>query len=101
MEKVLLEYGIITVATLLLVVGVHFFKFPNNFSFGGVTGVAVVLGEVLHYSAATYTFIINMALLVFGFIFLGKDFGIKTVYVSVLTSVGLSAMEKLFPLTAP
>lgn len=63
--------------------------------------MAVVLGEVLNYSAATYTFIINMALLVFGFIFLGKDFGIKTVYVSVLTSVGLSVMEKWFPLTAP
>ena len=100
-KKVLLEYVIITVATLLLVAGVHFFKFPNHFSFGGVTGVAVVVGEVLNYSAATYTFIINMALLVFGFIFLGKDFGIKTVYVSVLTSVGLSVMEKCFPLTAP
>ena len=100
-KKVLLEYVIITVATLLLVAGVHFFKFPNHFSFGGVTGVAVVLGEVLNYSAATYTFIINMALLVFGFIFLGKDFDIKTVYVSVLTSVGLSVMEKWFPLTAP
>ena len=37
------EYGVITVATLLLVVGVYFFKFPNNFSFGGVTGIAVVL----------------------------------------------------------
>lgn len=100
-KKVILEYVIITVATLLMVVGVHFFKFPNHFSFGGVTGVAVVLGEVLNYSAATYTFIINMALLVFGFIFLGKDFGVKTVYVSVLTSVGLSAMEKWFPLTSP
>ena len=95
------EYGVITVATLLLVVGVYFFKFPNNFSFGGVTGIAVVLSAMSKASASSYTFIINMALLVFGFLFLGKSFGAKTVYVSVLTSVGLSALEKLFPMSAP
>lgn len=100
-KRVMLEYVIITVATILMVVGVHFFKFPNHFSFGGVTGVAVVLGAVLNYSAATYTFIINMALLVFGFLFLGKGFGIRTVYVSVLTSVGLEVLDRWFPLTAP
>ena len=95
------EYGVITVATLLLVVGVYFFKFPNNFSFGGVTGIAVVLSAMSKASASSYTFIINMALLVLGFLFLGKSFGAKTVYVSVLTSVGLSALEKLFPMSAP
>ena len=95
------EYGVITVATLLLVVGVYFFKFPNNFSFGGVTGIAVVLSAMSKASASSYTFIINMALLVLGFLFLGKSFGAKTVYVSVLTSVGLSALEKWFPMSAP
>lgn len=95
------EYGVITMATLLLVVGVYFFKFPNNFSFGGVTGIAVVLSAMSKASASSYTFIINMALLAFGFLFLGKSFGAKTVYVSVLTSVGLSALEKLFPMSAP
>ena len=40
------EYSVITFATLLLVVGVYFFKFPNNFSFGGVTGIAVVLSAM-------------------------------------------------------
>ncbi|MDE5749093.1 MAG: YitT family protein, partial [Acetatifactor sp.] len=92
-KRVVLEYVIITVATLLMVVGVHFFKFPNHFSFGGVTGVAVVLGAVLNHSAATYTFIINMVLLVFGFLFLGKEFGLKTLYFSVLTSVRLDDLE--------
>ena len=100
-KRGLVEYLVITAATLIMVVGVHFFKFPNNFSFGGVTGVAVVLGAVWNYSAATYTFIINMALLVLGFLFLGKEFGVKTVYVSLLTSVGLELLEKWFPLTAP
>ncbi|MFG6358865.1 MAG: YitT family protein [Acetatifactor sp.] len=100
-KRLALEYLLITVAILLLVVGVYFFKFPNHFSFGGVTGVAVVLEALLSHSAATYTFIINMVLLVFGFLFLGKDFGLKTVYASVLTSVGLWAMELWFPMAAP
>lgn len=95
------EYALLTIATLILVAGVYIFKFPNNFSFGGVTGIAVILGELGTFSPGTYTFIINMALLVLGFIFLGRDFGIKTVYVSVLTSVGLSLAEKIFPMSAP
>ena len=88
------EYVVLTVATLILVVGVYVFKFPNNFSFGGVTGLAVVLGAVLPTSPGNLTFIINMLLLVLGFIFLGRGFGVKTVYVSVLTSVGLSFAER-------
>ncbi|MBO5070937.1 MAG: YitT family protein [Roseburia sp.] len=98
--RTLEEYGVLTVATLILVVGVYVFKFPNNFSFGGVTGIAVVLSAVLPVSPGTITFIINMALLVIGFVCLGTSFGIKTVYVSVLMSVGLSAAEVLFPMEA-
>lgn len=45
-RSVLKEYFVLTVATLILVVGVYVFKFPNNFSFGGVTGIAVVLGAI-------------------------------------------------------
>lgn len=101
MMETLKEYIYLTAATLILVVGVHVFKFPNNFSFGGVTGIAVILGKLGTLSPGTYTFIINMALLVLGFVFLGRDFGIKTVYVSVLTSVGLSMAEKIFPISEP
>ena len=99
--QTLIEYSILTIATLILVVGVHVFKFPNNFSFGGVTGFAVILGQLGALSASTYTFIINMVLLVFGFIFLGKSFGIKTVYLSILTSVTLSLADKWFPISQP
>lgn len=45
-----LEYLMLTVATLVLVIGVYVFKFPNNFSFGGVTGISVILGAVLPFS---------------------------------------------------
>lgn len=100
-RQIFWEYFLLTLATLALVVGVYLFKFPNNFSFGGVTGIAVVLSAVMPATPGSITFIINMSLLLLGFLFLGKDAGIKTVYVSVLTSVGLSAAEHLFPMEHP
>ena len=100
-KKELVEYLILTAATVVLVVGVYFFKFPNAFSFGGVTGMAIVLAKFIPATPSTITFVINMALLVLGFIFLGKGFGIKTVYVSVLMSVGLSVAEWIYPMSAP
>ena len=100
-KRTLEEYVILTVATLILVVGVYVFMFPNNFSFGGVTGIAVVLSAVMPATPGNITFIINMALLVVGFIFLGKSFGIRTVYVSVLMSVGLSLAYVWFQMEHP
>ena len=95
------EYVILTVATLIMVVGIYVFKFPNNYSFGGVTGIAVVLGALVPATPGVITFIINMALLVLGFIFLGRGFGIKTVYVSVLMSAALRLAEIWFPMEHP
>lgn len=95
------EYIILTIATLILVLGVYVFKFPNNFSFGGVTGIAIVLSAFLPTTPGNINFMINMLLLLLGFLFLGKQFGIKTAYVSILMSVGLSAAEKAFPMTEP
>ncbi|MEG2634314.1 MAG: YitT family protein [Oscillospiraceae bacterium] len=95
------EYAILTGATVILIIGVYVFKFPNNFSFGGVTGIAIVLGKLLPFSASSITFVINMLLLVVGFVFLGRGFGLKTVYVSILMSVGLGVCERFFPMTKP
>lgn len=100
-KKEVLEYLILTLATVVLIVGVYFFKFPNAFSFGGVTGMAIVLAKFIPASPSTITFVINMALLLLGFLFLGKSFGLKTVYVSVLMSVGLSALEWIYPMSVP
>ena len=80
------EYVVLTVATLILVVGVYVFKFPNNFSFGGVTGLAVVLGAVLPTSPGNLTFIINMLLLVLGFIFLGRGFAVSYTHLTLPTN---------------
>lgn len=100
-KKVLKEYFIITVSTLLIVIGVYFFKFPNNFTFGGITGLSVVLGRISVLTPSTVNMILNMLLLVLGFVFLGKPFGIKTVYASMLLSVCLSALERFYPMNKP
>ena len=100
-DQKILEYITLTIATIILDVGVYFFKFPNNFSFGGVTGLAVVLSQVTALRASTLNFVINMVLLVFGFLFLGRGFGIKTVYVSVLSSLGLSLLDVFCPMQGP
>ncbi len=95
------EYLIITAGVLCVIIGVYFFKFPNNFAIGGVTGVAMILAKVLPVSSATIVLIINVALLVVGAVVIGKDFGIKTVYGSLLLSFGLKALEWICPLEAP
>ena len=100
-KRIFFELIMLSLATVVLDVGVYFFKFPNNFSFGGVTGVSVILSKLFSLSSATYNLIINMALLLLGFIFLSKGFGIKTVYISVLSSVLLSAMEHFIPMDGP
>lgn len=102
-KKVLKEYALITLGALLVAVGVYFFKFQNNFSFGGVTGVAVVISKWSNgvITSGTANMIISMILLVIGFIFLGKKCGLKTVYGSVLLSVAISLFEIFFPLDRP
>jgi uncharacterized membrane-anchored protein YitT (DUF2179 family) len=95
------EYSMLTAATAIMVVGVYFFKFPNNFCFGGVTGISVILSGLFHLSASSYTLMINMLLLLLGFMFLGKDFGFKTAYVTILMSAGLSLLDHFCPLAQP
>lgn len=95
------ETIVMTLCALMTAVGNHFFRFPNNFTFGGVTGLAVVLQYYLPLSTATINFIISNALLVVGFLVLGRDFGLKTAYVSILLSLFLSGLERLCPLSAP
>ena len=95
------EYMGLTLATFIMVIGIYVFKFPNNFSFGGVTGIAIVLSKFLPGTPGNITLIINMVLLVLGFLFLGKGFGIKTAYVSILMSVSLNLAEVWFPMEKP
>ncbi|MBR5288564.1 MAG: YitT family protein [Clostridia bacterium] len=100
----LMRYVYLTLGTLILCVGNYFFKFPNNFSFGGVSGLSLVLARIIPspiLTPSTIVFILNNALLVLGFFVLGAGFLSSTLYCSTLLSVVLVVMEKLWPLTAP
>ena len=88
-------------ATLLIAVGTYFFKFPNNFTFGGITGLAVLIAKTGLISAADFSFVANMSLLILGAVILGKKFVAKTAYCSVLLSVALSLFERIFPMNQP
>ena len=98
------RYILLTFGVLLTAVGVYFFKFPNNFSTGGVSGLSLILGRVFPSPVLTpsaFVFIINMALLVVGFIFLGRSFAFSTVYCSVVLSLAVNIMERFWPLDHP
>lgn len=99
--RTLEEYGLITFSIWIMVVGIYFFKFPNNFAFGGVTGFATVISAFTHWSAGQFTNIVNWVLLVIGFLFLGKGFGVKTVYATILMSISLYLLERLYPMKGP
>ncbi len=101
--KILKEYALITLGIMLVVVGVYFFKFPNNFSIGGVTGLAILLSKLFSgaVSSGTIVFVVNIVLLIIGYFVLGKKFGIRTVYGSLLLSISLSVLEALVPLDGP
>ena len=103
-KKVLLavrDYGIMTVAIAIVAAALYFFKYPNNFVLGGMTGLSVVVGKftsgtVMEWlTPATFVTISNIILLIIGFIVLGKGFGAKTVYCSILLSAFLQLLELL------
>lgn len=85
----------------LLAAGVYFFKIPNGFTTGGVSGMGTILGKITPISPAAWIWILNIGLLVLGFLFLGRQTGIKTVYCSMLYSALTYVWEKVVPITEP
>ncbi len=95
------EYSMLTLATMIMSIGIYFFKFPNKFSFGGVSGIAVLGATLTPLTAGQINLILNIALIILGFIFLGKKFAFKTVYVSLLSSIVLWLFEIILPMDKP
>ncbi len=96
------EWLMITAGILIMTAGIYFFKFPNHFSTGGVTGISIVLGHYIpSMTPATFVTVINVLLLIIGFLVFGKSFGIRTVYASLLMSGVLRLLEILCPMDAP
>lgn len=98
------KFLIINAGVFLLSLGVYFFKFPNNFTTGGVSGLSIILGRLIPIPAmspATLMSIFNIALLGVGFLFLGTSFGFWTAYCSVMFSLETWLFERFFPMDRP
>lgn len=92
-----LNFGI-----LLMALGIYFFKAPNGFATGGVSGVSIILANIFPVlSQALYMLIINVILIIVGLIFLGKECGWLTIFCSMMLSLENWALEFLFPITEP
>ena len=101
MKSKLKNFSLLTISTLIMSVGIYFFKFANNFTFGGITGIAVLVAKFLPLSASDFSFVANILLLVIGWIILGKSFAAKTAYSTILLSVSLSFLERVYPMSHP
>ncbi len=95
------NFILMNLGCLLLSVGVYFFKIPNGFATGGVTGIGTIFAAVTPISAAAWIWILNIVLLILGFIFLGRDTGIKTIYCSMFYSALTYLFEIITPLSSP
>lgn len=101
-KQFLTQYALLTLGTALVAMGTYFFKFPNHFSTGGVTGIAVILSSIFpSISSSLFASVINVAFLLLGFGVLNRGFGVRTVYCSLLFSGMLAGLEWLVPLSGP
>ena len=101
MKSKLKNFFLLTISTLIMAVGIYFFKFANNFTFGGITGIAVLVAKFLPISASDFSFVVNILLLIIGWIVLGKSFAEKTAYSTILLSISLSLLERIYPMSHP
>ena len=91
------DFSIITLGMFIVSAAVYFFLIPSEIVVGSISGLSMVLSQLLGIPISLITFILNAVLLVIGFIFIGKDFGAKTIYTSMLLPVFLWIFEMLFP----
>ena len=92
------ELAMITVAMFVVSVAVYFFMIPSKVVVGSISGVAMVIAQVIPIPISILTFLLNVILLTIGFLFIGKEFGAKTVYTSMLLPVFLWIFERVAPL---
>ena len=91
------EFIVITFATLIVSDAVFFFLIPSQVSVGSISGLAMILGNIIPLHISIITFILNGLLLIIGFLLIGKEFGAKTVYTSLLLPLFLRIFEIWFP----
>ena len=91
------DYLIITGGTAIVAIAVFFFMLPSHVSVGSATALAMVLSNFIPLPVSVITFIMNVFLLIIGFILIGPEFGAKTVYATLLLPLMLGILEILFP----
>ena len=93
----IIDFIMITLGTFIIAISVFFFMMPSNLSVGSVSGLSIVISNFIPFNVSTISMVINILLLIFGFITIGKEFGIKTVYTSILLPIFIAMFEHLFP----
>ena len=91
------EFLIITIGTIIVATAVFFFMVPSRVTVGSGAGLAMVISEFVPLSVSTITLIMNVFLLIMGFVLVGKEFGGKTVYCSILMPLVMGLYERIFP----
>ena len=92
-----MEFAVITVGTVIVAAAVFFFMLPSHVSVGSGAALAMVLSNFIPLSVSTITLIMNVGLLVIGFLLVGPEFGAKTVYCAVLMPLVMGLFEIIFP----
>lgn len=96
-ERFIKEYSLITVGIFIIAAAVYFFMIPSNVIVGSLSGLVIVLGNFIPLPISVMTFVLNAALLVVGFLVIGKEFGAKTIYTSIMLPVFLFVFEHVAP----
>ena len=91
------EYGIITVGSFLVAVAVTFFMVPGNLVMGSVSGLSLVLINFIPVKISVMNLMLNIFFLILGFLFVGREFGAKTVYTAVMSPVFIYIFETIWP----
>ena len=96
-KSIVLDAVVMTAATAIIAAAVFFFLIPSHASVSSISGLAIVLQNFVPLPVSLITMILNVALLIIGFITCGNEFGAKTVYTSILLPVFLGIFERIFP----
>lgn len=96
-KEILTEAFMIVVGTIIITMAVYFFMIPSHVTVGSVSGFATVLVHFIPLRISVITFILNGVLLIVGFIFIGRDFGVKTIITSLLLPVFMGVLEIVYP----
>lgn len=98
-KSILIEINILTIAIAIIAVAVYFFLVPSHTSISSMSGLGIVLSNFVPLPLSVITMVLNVVLLIIGFFTCGKEFGLKTVYTSVMLPVFLGIFENIFPNT--